>query len=68
MIGQLLLTFSIADFQEFMGKNKPVVYTGVFVEIYYQQNHGLVYETHKMIEVEKYPISKIENSWNFNAY
>ena len=43
------------------------MYTKAFVEIYNWQNRGLVHETHGMVELEKYPISKVENSLNLGS-
>ncbi len=64
MIGRLLLTVTVADPQRSNRKKKPMVYTGAFVEIYNRRSRELVYETHRMIKLEKYPISRAENPLN----
>ena len=43
------------------------MYTGAFVEIYNWQNRGLIHETHEMVKLEKYPISRIENPLNLES-
>lgn len=40
--------------------------TGVFIKIYNWQNRKLVYEIHRMIELEKYPILEVKNSLNLD--
>lgn len=61
MIGKLLLTFTIVDSQELDQNEKPIIYAWAFVEIYNQCSRRLVYETHGMVNLEKYLISKAEN-------
>ncbi len=67
MIGRLLLIVTVADPQRLNRKGTPMVYTGAFVEIYNQRSRGLVYETHGMVELEKYPISRAENPLNLDS-
>lgn len=67
MIRKLLLTVIVADPEQLNGKKKLVMYTGVFVEVYNWRNRRLVYETHGMVELEKYPISRTENSLNLDS-
>ena len=64
MIGKLLLTVTVANLQQLDQKERPVIYTGVFVEIYNWCYRGLVHKTHRMIKLEKYLISKAENLLN----
>lgn len=33
-MGKLLLIVNIADSEQFMAKNKPIIYTKAFVELY----------------------------------
>lgn len=44
------------------------MYTETFVEIYNWHNCGLVHETHGMVELQKYLISKIKNFLNLITY
>ncbi len=67
MIGRLLLTVTVADLQRSNRKEKPMMYTRAFVEIYNLSSRGLVYETHGMVEHEKYPISRAENLLNLGG-
>ena len=67
MIGRLLLTVTVVDPQRLDRKRKLVMYTGAFVKIYNWRNRGLVHETHGMVELEKYPISKAENPLNLGS-
>ncbi len=64
MIGKLLLTVTLADQQQLDQKRKSVIYTGAFVEIYNWRYRRLVHETHGIVELEKYPISRVENLLN----
>ena len=43
------------------------MYNETFVEIYNWRSRGLVHETHGMVELEKYPISRAENSLNLGS-
>ena len=64
----LLLSVTIADLERFTPKDKPVIYTGAFVELYNQRNGGQIYEIHGMIEFEKMRASTVENPCNLNAH
>ncbi len=44
-----------------------MMYTGAFVEIYNWRSRGLVYKTHVIVELEKYPISRAENPLNLGG-
>ncbi len=44
-----------------------MMYTGAFVEIYTWRSRGLVHETHGMVELEKYPISRAKNPLNLGG-
>ena len=67
LVGRLLLTVTVADPQRLDQKKKPVMYTGAFVEIYNWRSRELVYETHRMIKLKKYPISRVENPLNLSG-
>ena len=43
------------------------MYTRAFVKIYNWCSRELVHETHGMVELEKYPISKAENPLNLGG-
>ena len=43
------------------------MYIKVFVKIYNWQNRRLVYETHGIVKLEKYPISKANNPLNLGS-
>ena len=43
------------------------MYTRAFVEIYNWRSRKLVHETHKMVEIKKYPISRVENPLNLGG-
>lgn len=68
MIEKLLLTVMVANPKWLDPKKKPVIYTRAFVEIYNKHNCRLVYKTHGMVELKKYPISKTKNFLNLGAY
>ena len=67
LVGRLLLIVIVADPQQLDQKGKPIIYTGAFVEIYNWRSRGLVHETHGMVELEKYPISRAENPLNLGV-
>ena len=48
-------------------KNKPVMCIVAFVKLYNWGCRRLVYETHKIVKLEKYPISRAENSLNLGG-
>ena len=64
MIGKLLLTVIVVDPQQLNQKDIPVIYTRAFIELYNWCSSELVYETHGIVKLEKYPISRAENSLN----
>ncbi len=43
------------------------MYIKVFIKIYNWGFRGLVYKTHRIIELEKYLISKVENPLNLDS-
>lgn len=45
-----------------------MIYNKVFVEIYNWCNRRQVHETYRMVKLEKYPISRIENPLNLGAH
>lgn len=44
------------------------MYIRIFIEIYNWHNLRLVNEIHKIAELEKYPISKVENPLNLSTH
>ena len=68
LIGKLLLTVIMANLECFILKDKPVIYTKAFVELYNQKNRGQVYKVHEMIELEKMRASTTANFRNLNAH
>ncbi len=67
MIGRLLLTVTVADLQRSNQKEKLMIYTGAYVEIYNWRSRGLVHETYGMVELEKYQISRAKNPLNLGV-
>lgn len=47
MIVELLLTVSVTDLEQSNYKDKSMLYTEAYIELYYWQNYGLVYKTQK---------------------
>lgn len=45
-----------------------MIYTRAFIKRNKWHNRGLVYETHRMAKLEKYPTSRVENPLNPGAY
>ena len=67
LIRKLLLIVTVADPEWFTLKDKPVIYTGAFVEIYNWRYREQVHEIHGMIELEKMRVSTAENPHNLSA-
>ena len=42
---------TVADPERFTSKDKPITYSGAFVELYNWRNGGQIYEIHGMIEL-----------------
>ena len=57
----------ITDPQQLDRKKKLMIYIKTFVEIYNWRYRGLVYKTHEIVKLEKYPISKAENPLNLSS-
>ena len=55
------------DPQQLDQKQKLVMYTKAFIEIYNWQNGGLVHEIHGMVKHEKYLISRKKNLLNLRS-
>lgn len=68
MIGKILLTISVTDIEKFNHKDKPVLYSRAFIELHYWRNHRLMHEIYRMVEVEKYFVSRVENSQKLDTY
>ena len=64
----MLLTVTVVDPEQFTPKDKPVIYTGAFVELYIWKNSEQVHEIHKIIELEKMRTLTMENSRNLGAH
>ena len=64
----LLLTVTVADLEWFTLKDKPITYTGGFVELYNWRNRGQIHEIYRMIEIEKIRTSTAENLHNFGVF
>ena len=58
---------TVADPKRFTAKNKPITYTGAFVELYKWKNRGQVHEIHGMVELDKWHVSMAENPRNLGA-
>ena len=67
MIGGLLLIITIIDSQKLDWKQKQIIYTGAFVEIYNWHNRRLVHKTYGIVKLKKYSISQVENSLNLES-
>ena len=64
LVGKLLSIVTVAHLQQLDLKKKPVIYIRGFVKIYNWRFRRLVHETHGMVKLEKYLISKTENPLN----
>lgn len=53
LIRRLLLTIIIANLEQFVFKNKAIIYTEVFIKLYNQKNHNQFYKIEKIIEIQK---------------
>lgn len=58
----------VANLQQLDPKKKQVIYIKAFIKIYNWYNHGLVYKTHEIVELEKYTILRAKNFLNFGVY
>ena len=58
----------VADLERFTPKNKPVKYTGAFVELYNWRNSGQVHEIYRMIELEKMRALTADDLRNLGAH
>ena len=67
LVGKLLFIVTVANLQQLDQNGKPMIYTGVFVEIYNWHSRRLVHKTHGMVKLEKYPISRIRNLLNLGG-
>lgn len=67
-MGKLLLTIIVADLKWFILKNKPVIYTRTFIELYNWKTRMQVYKIYEMIEFEKMHTLTAENLCNLSAY
>lgn len=66
IIRKLLLIVIVVNLQRLNQKRKPVIYTETFVEIYNWHSKELVYKTYEIVKLEKYLISRPENSLNLD--
>ena len=67
-IRKLLLIVTVADPERFTAKNKPITYTGAFMELYKWRNRGQVHEIHGIVELDKWHASTAENPRNLGAH
>lgn len=44
---------TIVDLKQFIVKNKLIIYTRAFIELYISKNYSQVYEIHEIVELEK---------------
>ena len=65
---KLLPNMTVAILEYFTLKNKPVIYTGVFIKFYNWKNHKQVYEIYYMIEFKKIPTSTTKNPFDLSVY
>lgn len=59
---------TVIDPEQFISKDKLVIYTKTFVKLYNQSNYKQVYEIHKIIKLVKMRISTMENLYNLEAH
>lgn len=59
---------TVVDLEWFIFKNKPVIYTRVFVEFYNWKNRRQVYKINAMIKLKKIRALTAENLCNFGVY
>ena len=62
-----MLIVTIVDPQLLDQKEKPMMYTKAFVEIYNWCYRKLVYEIHGIVKFEKYPIPRAKNLLNLSS-
>ena len=67
LLGRLQLIVTILDPLRRNFKNKPLKYTGAFIELFKWRNQGQIHETHGMLEVESWPLNNIRKSRMLNA-
>lgn len=44
-----------------------MIYTKAFIEIYHSHSRKLLQKTYKIVKIEKYSISRVENSLNLDS-
>lgn len=59
---------TVADLERFIAKSKLITYIGALVKLYKQRNHEEVHKIYKIIELEKWYASIIENPYNLDAH
>ncbi len=67
-IGKLLFIVTVADPEWFIDKDRPIIYIGIFVELYNWKNHRQVHKIHGMVELEKMCVSMAKLLRNFGAH
>lgn len=57
----------MVDLKKFTLKNKPITYTGIFIELYNKRNREHVYEMYRIIELEKLYALTAKNLCDFST-
>ena len=59
---------TVANPKWFIAKSKLITYTGAFVELYKERNHGQVHKIYAIVEFKKWHTSTVENPSNLGVY
>lgn len=68
VIRRLLLTVTIINLEWFTLKDKLVIYTDAFIELYNAKNLRQVHEIYRMIELKKMYTLTVENLRNLDSH
>lgn len=63
-----MLTITVVDLEWFNPKDKPVMYSRAFIELYNSKNYRKLYKIHEIFEFKKMYVSTTGNPDNFSAY
>lgn len=58
----------VTDLEQLTVKNKPLIYTRVFIELYKQKKYGQIHEIYRIIQMEKWYTPTAKNSHNLDVY
>ena len=58
----------MTDLEQLTSKNKPVIDTRAFIELYNWRNHRQIHEICRMIKLKKIHASIVENPCNLSTY